>query len=153
VVRILKESYFANARKLPKDAIKIYVMRARFNSTLAPSWDLLNKAKNEKWSFKKYRIHFIKEITKNKKAIDRLFEIRELAKNNDVYLICFEKDSSKCHRSILIEIIKNLWRYLYGNNKICNQCKFLNFNNYCSKIRQIKGSTAKACLLFKWWYK
>ncbi|MHA1229226.1 MAG: DUF488 domain-containing protein [Candidatus Helarchaeota archaeon] len=149
---MLKESYFAVSNKLPKDAVKIYVMRARFNSILAPSWELLRKAKNEAMSFEEYRKLFIKEISENKDAIDKLFEIRETAKKRDVYLICYEKDSSKCHRSILIEIIENLWRYVYGSGRICNQCKYLNFYNYCRYFRRIYGSSRKACKFFKWWY-
>jgi len=105
---MLKETYFAISNRLPDDVIKVFVMRARFNSVLAPSWKLLNKAKAENWSFEKYRKHFIKEIMSNQKAIEKMREIKKLAETKDVYLICYEKDASKCHRTILIELINKL---------------------------------------------
>jgi len=115
---MLKESYIANWRKIPKDAIKIRVARPHI---LSPSEKLLSDYKKyEKqylkcymtkqsarmlaWNNSNYVIRYKNEIMSNPKAIVEIKRIRRLSKEKDVYLLCYEKDYP-CHRFILLEII------------------------------------------------
>lgn len=114
---MLKETYFANAKNLPKEAHREYVMRARFNSILAPSAKLLVEAgifkrtdglKNPKMPFDQFRIKYEKEVLANPEAIKRMRFLKELAEQIDVYLICMEKSALFCHRSVLKTLIECL---------------------------------------------
>lgn len=117
---MLKESYIANWRKIPKDAIKIRVARPHI---LSPSQKLLsdyknyeerylkngntkNLARERAWTLTNYKIRYETEIMSNPKSVKELYRIRDLAKEKDVYLLCYEKDFP-CHRFILLEIIGN----------------------------------------------
>ena len=40
------------------------------------------------------------------KAIERIRELREIAKEKVVFLVCYEKDSKECHRSIIKDILE-----------------------------------------------
>lgn len=114
---MLKESYFANVKKLPKEAHKEYVMRARFNSVLAPSAKLLVEAgifknadgtKNPKMPFDQFRKKYEKEVLENPLAVKRMRYLKDLAERTDVYLICMEKSALFCHRSVLKTLIECL---------------------------------------------
>lgn len=117
---MLKESYIGNWRKIPKDAIKIRVARPH---VLSPSQKLLSDyktyektyfkrcgdkkfARERAWTMTNYKIRYEREIMSNPKAVEELYRIRDLAKEQDVYLLCYEKDFP-CHRFILLEIIGN----------------------------------------------
>lgn len=75
-------------------------------SCLSPSWYLLDYAKENGISFKEYERLFIKEISENPEAKKRINELREIAKDKVVFLVCFEKNPSVCHRSIVKKIIE-----------------------------------------------
>ena len=75
-------------------------------SCLSPSWYLLDYAKENGISFKEYEKLFIKEISENPEALKRIKELREIAKDKVVFLVCYEKNSSVCHRSIVKKIIE-----------------------------------------------
>lgn len=119
-MEIRTDCYLAVAKKYKEnfpDAHFEYVMRARFNSILAPTVSLLIKAgiyktangtKNEKMSWKQYKKEFIREIIHNKDAIKRIKELIEIAKEKTIFLICMEKDPSECHRTILQELMLSL---------------------------------------------
>ena len=114
---MLKESYIANWRNLPDDAVKV---RVAHPSVLAPSETLLSafmeakkrwmakgltelEARKKAWKEIDYESRFRREVLNNPKAMAKLKEIQELAKENDVYLICYEKEPP-CHRFILIQM-------------------------------------------------
>jgi uncharacterized protein YeaO (DUF488 family) len=102
------DCYFAVLKKFKEqymDAHFEMVMR-RFGHPLSPSWNLLNQAKEMKWSFEKYTSELLEEFSKNPKAQERLKELREIARKKDVFLVCFEKDPSVCHRSIVKKILE-----------------------------------------------
>lgn len=116
---MLKESYIANWRNLSEDAVKIRVARP---SVLAPSPALLSafmkakkywmakgltelEARKKAWKEIDYEERFRQEILNNPEAMAKLKEIQDLAKENDVYLICYEKEPP-CHRFILIDLIE-----------------------------------------------
>lgn len=79
-------------------------------SCLSPSWELLNYAKENEISFEEYKKLFIKEIKENPEAKKRINELREIAKDKVVFLVCYEKFPYKqgCHRIIIKEMIENL---------------------------------------------
>ncbi len=77
-------------------------------SCLSPSKELLNYAKENKISFEDYEKIFIKEISGNPEAKKRINEIREIAKDKVVFLVCDERDPEVCHRSIVKKIIERI---------------------------------------------
>ncbi len=105
---MLKESYLSNARNLPKDAIKIVVTRSA-GHMLSPSKKLL-------WDYKKGRIDWIEYVKTFNREMDNpacvavMREIKNLAKEKDVYLLCYEPPGKNCHRYLLLDMIKKLER-------------------------------------------
>lgn len=93
---------FVNTRnRNPKYLIPLYVMRP---DRLAPTKLLLEDAKSGKISWEEYRHRYLAWIH-TREGVLRMKEIGELAKNNDVVLICYEKDHNHCHRKLLAESI------------------------------------------------
>ena len=101
---MITESYIANWRNLPEDWIKVRVARP---SILGPSKELLKDYKEGRIDWDGYKKRFKDDIFKKRKAIRKLKEIKELAKNNTVCLICYEKNYP-CHRFLLMDYIKEL---------------------------------------------
>jgi len=101
---MLKEGYIARWKKYPKDEVKVRVARP---SVLAPSKELLKDWKEGKIDWDAYERRFRKEILSNPKAVAKLKEIKKLAEEKDVRLICYEKNPP-CHRFILIDLINSL---------------------------------------------
>ena len=99
---MLKEGYIARWKKYPKDEVKVRVARP---SVLAPSKELLKDWKEGKIDWAEYERRFRKEILGNPKALAKLKEIKKLAEEKDVRLLCYEKNPP-CHRFILIDLIK-----------------------------------------------
>jgi uncharacterized protein YeaO (DUF488 family) len=75
-------------------------------SHLSPSWNLLHKLKNGEINFETYKELLIKEISENPEAIKRIRELREIAKEKLLFLVCYERDWRKCHRSIIKDILE-----------------------------------------------
>lgn len=93
------------------------VVTYRKRGPLSPSRDFLIKAgiypkkdgtKNNKIPFEEYKKLYIQEIMENPDAIKRLLFLKELSKKCLVFLVCYEKDAAKCHRSIVKELIEKL---------------------------------------------
>jgi uncharacterized protein YeaO (DUF488 family) len=103
---MLKESYLANMRNLPKDSVKIVVTRSA-GHMLSPSWALLNDYKSGKIDWAGYVKTFTREMD-NPACVAIMREIKKLAKENDVFLICFEAPGKNCHRYLLIDMINKL---------------------------------------------
>lgn len=98
----LLEGYIAKWNKYPTDEVKIRVARP---SPLSPSKNLLKDYKEGKITWPQYTTRFINEILSNPRALMKLDEIKELIKNQDVRLLCYEKNPP-CHRFILLDMIK-----------------------------------------------
>ena len=103
---MLKEGYLAKMHTYPKDEIKI-VVTATANSILAPSWDLLKAYQAGKVTWNEYTRRFKTEMMTNPKAMKTMKGIKELAKTEDVRLICYEKQRP-CHRFILKDMINEM---------------------------------------------
>ena len=106
----IKEAYFANARIHFEDAHKEYVVRAKFNSVLAPSKELLDAWRDEKISWQEYAQKYRAEILNNPEAIKRIKELIELSKTKDVYLISYETLARNSHRHVLLTIIREFMK-------------------------------------------
>lgn len=102
---MLKESYLAKMRRLPKDIVKIVVTRA-VGHVLSPSNALLWDYKNGNITWEEYERRFYQEMD-NEIAKKAMREIKLLAKDRDVFLICYEKQYP-CHRFLLIDMINKL---------------------------------------------
>jgi uncharacterized protein YeaO (DUF488 family) len=77
-----------------------------YSNYLAPSSDLLKELKSTKMSFENYVEKFIIEIRSSEKAKTRIDILRKAAlRGKTIFLICFEKDSNECHRSIIKKFI------------------------------------------------
>ena len=103
---MLKESYLANIKKLPKDAIKIVVTRSA-GHMLSPSKTLLWNYKKGKVDWDGYVKTFYREMD-NPACIAIMREIKKLAMERDVFLICYEVPGKNCHRYLLIDMINKL---------------------------------------------
>ena len=101
---MLRETYLANIKNLPLNSVRIRVARP---SVLAPSAQLLREYKSGQLDWDYFTACFKVEILNNPKAIKRLQELKMLAKSQDVYLYCYEKNPP-CHRFILMDIINEL---------------------------------------------
>jgi uncharacterized protein YeaO (DUF488 family) len=101
---LLKEGYIGKWKSYPKDEVKVRVARP---SVLGPSLKLLKDWKEGKIDWEEYERRFRKEILSNPKAVAKLIEIKRLAKEKDIRLICYEKNPP-CHRFILMDLIKSL---------------------------------------------
>jgi uncharacterized protein YeaO (DUF488 family) len=74
--------------------------------TLAPSEQLKDIYKKGMITWNQYIPIFRNEMDNIESYADMLC-VMELAKNNDVYLVCFEK-GYPCHRFLLLEMIEGL---------------------------------------------
>jgi len=118
---MLKESYVAKLKTLPKKAIKIEV---GYPSVFAPSETLIREfneiksmlmkkgiaepeARKRAWKKTNFENRFRKEIELKPEVINKLKEIKKLAEDKDVYLYCY-CGKYPCHRFILMDMIKNL---------------------------------------------
>jgi len=126
---MLKETCVKKLKELKKkdpEAYIVIVMRyfpwwsrgvkKRYNEwarILAPSAELLKRyliqlkkfgKPSIAWSASRYDKHFRREILRNSEALAKLRELKGLAKERDVYLVCKEDSSEYCHRRILLEL-------------------------------------------------
>lgn len=113
---MLKETCFSDLKKVHAanpEAIYIIVSRSkpsyaiynRWYMALAPSQSLLRSYKSGLCDEEEYTRRFTEQISKSKIAQERIQTIRELSKDNDVYLICWEK-TGFCHRFLLMDMIE-----------------------------------------------
>lgn len=111
-------TYLSKLKNIPNNAVKVCISRHvnkdvldKYNCkhalSLAPSSSLL-KAYKEHNDFDRFEQDFRKE--KSKVTVGEnmeILDILKLCKENDVYLICYELDHTKCHRSIVASQIAN----------------------------------------------
>lgn len=102
--------YLAKYRQLKKnnklnpDSEYHIITRAYYRSVLSPSSKLLKSFKKG-MSWEEYTEKFIKEITNNPVAMQKIEKLRKLATKKTIHLICYERDPAKCHRSIVKKMI------------------------------------------------
>jgi uncharacterized protein YeaO (DUF488 family) len=118
---MLKESYVAKLKTLPKNAMKIAV---GYPSAFSPSETLLREfneiksklmkkginepdARKRAWQQTDFEKRYRKEIESKPDVIDKLKEIKKLAEKKDVALYCY-CGKKPCHRFVLIDMINHL---------------------------------------------
>jgi len=107
---IYTDVYLAKYLKIPKhvrDQIGIFhvITRAYHRSSLSPSLKLLKEYKHGFLSWTEYVERFLEEIRNNETALKTIAKYREEAQSQAVFLVCYEKNASRCHRSIIKQII------------------------------------------------
>ena len=120
----LKETYVSNLKNVPEKN-RIFFLIHRGHDCLAPSPAMVEAIKKEDEKLQKkgmdpveahnaafektkFEEQYRKKIANDPEAQELMQEIKELAKKEDVYLICYEKEPKKCHRHILIDLINKL---------------------------------------------
>ena len=102
-----KTKKYLTTRWKPRNTIDVKKYNLEWAPQLAPTELTLAKYKDGSIDWKEYRQRYIDESFDNPLFIDGLKEIVEYNdKGYDIFLICYEKDDSTCHRSILKEILQ-----------------------------------------------
>ena len=110
-------SYYSNVRKIPESFRLVSISSycppiegvhkdrvIRLNS-LAPSKEILTEYQNTK-DWDKFVKDFNEYTYRNKEFAQGIKVIKErLRRNEDVCLLCFEKDYTRCHRSLVALIL------------------------------------------------
>ncbi|MFX0137237.1 MAG: DUF488 family protein [Candidatus Hodarchaeota archaeon] len=134
------DCYMAVLKKYMKgypNAIFEIITRDR-NHPLSPSWKLLKKLKAGLVSFEQYKNALLEEINNREAAQQKLVELKEISKNHTVFLVCYEKDATKCHRSIIKALVDN--QIETGEQMFCHSCK-----------KKVNTHKIKDYMMFKWY--
>ncbi|MDW7726882.1 MAG: DUF488 family protein [Candidatus Methanoperedens sp.] len=106
---MLKETWMNNLTKAKcenQNAAFIEVTRGK-GHILSPSKKLL-------WDYKKGRINWAQYVVRfkhemnNPACAEEMRRIAEMAKTQDVFLVCFCPPGQNCHRFLLIEMVQKL---------------------------------------------
>lgn len=125
---MLYTTYFSQLDKIPQNAIKLVVTRYAprdFNmlkyeklhivSDLGPSPMLLkqyNSTDKQYNDWIEFKTSFMNEINSRDDIQHNINKIiKAITKGLDVYLICYERNYNRCHRTILAEYISNKTGY------------------------------------------
>lgn len=120
--------YVAIAQRIPMNQWVQYVTRQKIqyvfagNYLLSPTWGLLQKAKAKYWTFEKYALNLLSEWwgsvplrynfninpTEYTPEQSLLHGLKQTTMNHDLYLICFEKDKTRCHREIIKGLLQGM---------------------------------------------
>lgn len=122
----LRQTYLGMVKRLPPGAEVVLVMRGRGNDELAPSAELFREFTEAKkgftpesgypspvhyaWEKSDYERRFRAQILGDPRALARLKELSERARERDVYLVCYEGDDKPCHRRLLLAIAEEEFR-------------------------------------------
>lgn len=113
-MKVRIDCYLAVLKKFQKTfpTSHFEVITRTAGSPLSPSWQLLHYAKAHELSFPQYALLLLKELKNNPAARKRIFELRQILKERVVFLVCYEKNPAKCHRTIIKHILEELWPLL-----------------------------------------
>jgi hypothetical protein len=92
-------------------------------SVLSPTWPLLDKIKKEKWDMPRYYAELGKQIMKDPDAIYRLEVLACMVRQGKtVFLVCYEKDAAKCHRTYIKALLSLTARFPRRIKGTCGSC-------------------------------
>jgi len=74
------------------------------NHCLSPSWQLLQKYKDEGLTFDEYIPIFLYEMERPE-CQTKIHELANRSQLQDVFLVCYEKSDDQCHRRLLKKLI------------------------------------------------
>lgn len=126
---MLKETYIANMSRV--DGYKIVVSRwyprgikrSRFDEwlpVLGPSRKLLRDYKTGKVTWAEYTRRYYGEILGSPAALKEILRIQALARDRDVYLVCWEREPP-CHRFLLLQLAKDPDKLKETLNRLCEE--------------------------------
>ena len=87
-------------KKHPKAHFEV-ITRKDNDHPVSPSWELVKNYTDETYDWERYKIEFINEIYANEVAIRRLIELKAIAGEKTLFLVCLEVDSKQCHRTLV----------------------------------------------------
>lgn len=115
-------TYLSKMKDLPGDAYKVIISRylpSTFHVNkknreyhvpdLAPSHSLLKEYKDGVCSWDDFVQAYNREMESSPfttQAIQALVQTIKEHRDDDIFLICYEKDANKCHRSLLASFLK-----------------------------------------------
>ena len=113
---MLYTTYLSNMKNIPKNCLPVIIMRMvpasiiRYDylhiSDFSPETETLLQYKKDKdWDI--FKEKFLLEIENNKNAQKYIEQLIEALSYIDICLICCEKDYEHCHRTLLLEYLKN----------------------------------------------
>jgi uncharacterized protein YeaO (DUF488 family) len=113
-------SYIAKLKDIPEEYTKLIITRhlpPSFNidkipnchrlEMMSPSKELLARYKKD-GDWESFQGHYWFEIMGDIDANDMLHELAKQAKKQTIVLVCYEKDETHCHRSILAGMLRDL---------------------------------------------
>lgn len=109
---MIKETYLAVRKKIvpPADMV-LDISRFRKKegeiSPLAPSRELLNDWNQDRLPWKDYVERYYQELKEKKEASSAIQQIADLAAEQDVWLVCMEKEYP-CHRFLVKETVERI---------------------------------------------
>jgi len=81
------------------------ITRREENSTLSPSMSLAWIWSARKITFNGFSRMFLAELKTRPEALEALRRLHAIAERQLVFLVCYERDSKQCHRSLVKEYI------------------------------------------------
>ena len=106
-------SYFAKLKKIPENITPISIAGKAPDwytgiqfKKLAPKYGFFMEYKKDH-DEEKYTKCFYEQVLDNLDANEIAIQIRKLAENSDIALICYEKPSDFCHRHIVEKWLKD----------------------------------------------
>ena len=106
--KMIYSTYLSNIPNVPSSATLI---RVALPSILGPSRELLHDWKDQLITWDEYETQFRDKINQDTEAIAYLHKIKQMGETKDVVIYCYEnlaKPGSHCHRTILMEMLKNI---------------------------------------------
>ena len=91
-------------KKFPDSHFEVITRTSK--SPLSPSWKLLNRSKEMKIPFEEYLTLLENELNNNPLAQKRIDELITISKAKEIFLVCYEKDPSNCHRSFIKKLME-----------------------------------------------
>ena len=96
-----------------------YIMRNRGNNEVSPTKELLLLLKNGRISWEEHAQNYLIDLRGSDDALQWMFETAMDAKDHEVILVCFEKDTKHCHRTLLAQEIVRKFPYVeYKGNSV-----------------------------------
>jgi len=136
-------TYLANKPKLQTQKLGscfvYFVMRNRGNNEVAPmSQDLIDAAKDKAWAYYEKRY---KEILGTVEAHKWMEKRAREAQIGNILLVCYEKDSDHCHRTLLAKVIERQFGVEYKGElpEYSWECHFFSariVNEICQSPKQ-----------------
>ncbi len=85
------------------------VRRERFNewtTTLSPKPELLFAYKQGKIDWDTFVHEFLNQLRENAECLEAIQTLHELSKEEDITLLCFERDGNPCHRHLVRDVVE-----------------------------------------------